>query len=328
MRVLITGAGGFIGSHLLEDQLKKGSHVTAVDINTEALESIKKNPLLTVFTGDFTDRSFLDPILPGHDICFHLASAHLETGVNDSYFWKVNVDGTRRFVERCHQTGINRFVHCSSVGVFGEVKNPPADENSPCRPDIAYEKSKLAGEMSVLEYSRNSGYALTVIRPAWVYGPRCQRTLKLFRSIKKKRFFFVGNGLGFRHPIYITDMVEGLNIAAMHPNALGQIFIMAGPRAITLQRLVNSIADTVGVTRPSLRLPKSLVWSGVYSMELLCKFIKKKPPFTRRSLKFFSSSGPFDITKAKDVIGFVPSIELTEGLNSTYRWMKERAEMT
>lgn len=327
MRVIITGAGGFIGYHLLMDQLKRGNMVTAIDLNTKALEPIKKQHHLRVVNGNFASKSLLDSILPEHDVCFHLANAHLETGVDDSYFWKVNVDDTRNFVERCHHAGIRRFVHCSSVGVFGEVKNPPADENSPCNPEIAYEKSKLAGELTVLEYARQAGYDLTVIRPAWVYGPRCQRTLKLFRNIQKKRFFFVGNGLGYRHPIYIDDMVEGFNIAATHPNASGQIFIMAGPRAVTLKELTNSIADILGVSRPRLRLPKNLVWMGVYSLELTGKFLNKQMPFTRRSLKFFTSSGAFSIKKAQKLLSFYPRCELKDGLQSTQAWIKDSGQI-
>lgn len=323
MRVLITGAGGFIGSHLVEDQLNRGREVTAVDLKVSWLETIGSNPKLTIIEGDFANRSLLDPHLKGHDICFHLASAHLEKSVSDEYFWKVNVQATREFVERCYDAGISRFVHCSSVGVFGDIKNPPADEESECYPDVAYERSKLAGERAVLEFAQQCDYDVVVIRPAWVYGPRCPRTQKLFRTIKKGRFFYVGAGRTLRHPIYITDMVNGFEIAAAHENSRGEVFIMAGPRAVTLEELVNGIASSVGASPPRLKLPKSVVWMGCLLLEAGAKATGREAPFTRRSMKFYTGNTAFSIEKARKMIGFNPVVDLQDGLDWTCNWLKE-----
>jgi nucleoside-diphosphate-sugar epimerase len=322
MRVLITGGGGFIGSHLVEDQLRRGREVTAVDLKTESLRHLTSNPRLNLLQGDFTDRAFLDTHLQDQDICFHLASAHLETGVGDEYFWRVNVEGARDFVERCHAAGVGRFVHCSSVGVYGDITNPPADEESECHPDVAYEKSKLAGEKAVIDYARKHEYGVVVVRPAWVYGPRCRRTERLFRAIEKRRFFFVGDGKTWRHPIYIDDMVAGFEKATTEDQALGELFIMAGPQAVTLEDLVNQIADCVGVQRPSLKLPRVLVWIGCLLLEFGFPLLGKEPPFTRRSLKFYTGNTAFSIKKACKVLDFEPQVNLIEGIERTYDWIK------
>ncbi|HSM57900.1 MAG TPA: NAD(P)-dependent oxidoreductase, partial [Candidatus Sulfomarinibacteraceae bacterium] len=284
MRVLITGGGGFIGRHLVSDQLRREHDVTAIDLHTDALQPLADNPALCIVEGDFTDAGLLDPLLHDQDVCFHLASAHLETGVDDSYFWRVNVDSTRQFVERCHQAGVSRFVHCSSVGVFGNIKNPPADEQTDCQPDIAYEKSKLAGERAVLQYAQQSGYRLTVLRPAWVYGPGCPRTEKLFSTIEKGSFFFVGNGQTLRHAIYIDDMVHAFHLAAQKEQAVHETFIIAGPRATTLRELVDEIARCVGTPPPRRHLPRAVVWPAVYLLETGFGVLGKEAPFTRRSL--------------------------------------------
>ena len=323
-RILITGAGGFIGSHLVADQLRRGREVTAVDIHTERLQSLSGDPCLHIVTADFTDADQIDALLLGHDVCYHLASAHLETGVTDDYYWQVNMAGTEQFVRRCYQAGIGRFVHCSSVGVYGDIKNPPADEDSPCHPDVAYEKSKLAGEQAVLHYAQENGYELTVVRPAWVYGPHCQRTLKLFRSIKKGRFFFVGDGATLRHPIFIDDMVAAFEVTAVHDQAPGQVFIIAGPRAVTLRELVDQIAQTLGVPAPGVQIPQWLILPPVYLLEMVGKVIKRDVPFTRRSLKFFSGNTAFSTAKAEVQLGYRPQVDLAEGLRHTHDWLREQ----
>lgn len=317
-RVLVTGAGGFIGRHLVADQLRRGREVVAVDVHTEALATLVGEPGLKIVQGDFRDEELMGPQLKDVEVCFHLASAHLETGVGETIFWDVNVAGVEAFVKRCHETGVGRFVHCSSVGVFGDIKDPPADEESPCYPDIAYERTKLAGEKAVLAYGRESGYEVTVLRPAWVYGPGCPRTEKLFRTIEKGRFFFVGNGRTLRHAVYIDDMTRAFEAAAQRDEALHEVFIIAGPRATTLRELADEIARVADVSPPRLQLPKGPVWLGCIALEAAFGVVGREAPFTRRSLKFFTGNTAFLTKKAETMLGFRAEVELAEGLETTY----------
>ena len=143
-RVLITGAGGFIGSNLVDDQLARGRAVTAFDINLDRIAHQRDNPQCKLVTGDVRDSELMEKTVPGHDIVFHLASAHLEVNEGPSYFEDINVNAVRRLIEICQGSDVQRLVHCSSVGVYGPLEKLPADEETECRPEIPYEITKLA----------------------------------------------------------------------------------------------------------------------------------------------------------------------------------------
>ena len=214
MKVLITGAGGFIGSHLVDSQLEQGHDVRAVDLHLDLLQHQSAHPHLEAFLGDITDENLLKKLVEGVDIVYHLASAHLDVSLSDEHYRRVNVGATLSLLEAARHAGVKRFVHCSSVGVIGDVENPPADETTDCHPTNIYERTKLEGEREALAYSRRTGFPVVVMRPAWVYGPRCPRTAKLMRTISKGRFLFFGSGQNMRHPVYINDAVKGLELCA------------------------------------------------------------------------------------------------------------------
>jgi nucleoside-diphosphate-sugar epimerase len=318
MKVLITGAGGFIGPHLVADQLRRGRDVTAMYVRVDRLAPLAARPRLRIVQGDFTQAATIEPLLADQAICFHLASAHLETAADEAYFVRINVDGARGLAERAHRAGVGRLVHCSSVGVYGDLKQVPADETTVCQPDIAYERSKLAGEQAVQAFAQSSGLPVVVIRPAWVYGPGCPRTLKLFRAINRGRFFHVGGSRQIvRHPIYIDDMVDGFEAAALHPAAPGQVFIMAGPRPIKLAELVQEVAMCLVVPAPRLWLPFPLVWAACVALELGFGLAGRAAPFSRRSLKFYTGNTAFQTRKTREVLGFNATIDWPEGVRRT-----------
>jgi nucleoside-diphosphate-sugar epimerase len=122
-------------------------------------------------------------------------------------------------------------------------------------------------------------------------------------------------------------MVEGFEIGAQRVTPPGDVFIMAGNRAATLEELVDGIADCIGVRKPSLKLPQKVVWTGCLFLEGGSKLIGKKSPFTRRSLKFYTGNTAFSIEKARKSLGFEPKVELVEGLNRTYHWLLQEGRI-
>lgn len=317
-RVLVTGAGGFVGSHLARELFDRGDHVVAIDLHLERVKYLKMSGRFELMEADVADPRVQRRALEGVDTVYHLAAAHLSVSAADEEFWRVNVDGLRSLVRNAVRAGVRRFVHCSSVGVYGHIDKPPADETTPCNPELVYEKTKLEGERVVLEVARECGLPAVILRPVWVYGPGCPRTEKLFRAIKKGRFVVAGSGQGLRHCVYISDMVDAFRLAAQSEDALGEVIIVGDNRPVTIRRLVDEMARLTG-SRPPRSIPLSLFSLLVAVVEVMFRVLGKEPPMSRRSIKFFTANTAFDISRAKRLLGYEPKVDLARGLAQTYR---------
>jgi nucleoside-diphosphate-sugar epimerase len=315
--VLITGAGGFIGRNLVEAQLATGRRVIALDINIAALERFESHGAFTGVRGDIRSNSVVSQVVQDVEVVFNLAAAHLEVGSDEDHFRSVNVTALENLLRASRSAGVRRFVHCSSVGVYGPLRTIPADEDTECHPEIAYEKTKFEGEHIVRSVADDLGLDAVILRPSWVYGPGCPRTLKIVRSVLKKRFFFAGNGGNLRHPIYVGDLLTAFELAAAASLPGGEVILVAGPCAVSTRELVDEITRQLGSQFKPPKLPLELVRLGCFGMEKIFSFAGREPPFSTRSLKFFEEDSSFTTDKARRLLGFEPTVELAEGLRQT-----------
>ncbi len=320
-KILVTGAGGFIGYNLSTNLNVQGHSVIGVDLHYPKEAAKEQRPEFQPNVGDFRDGDRMKEWLCGVDVVIHLASAHLQISFDEREYWDINVHSLRPLLNLALQNGIRRFVHVSSVGVYGDLKQWPANEESPCKPQSIYGETKLAGETEVHKFSQEMGFPVVIIRPAWVYGPYCPRTLKLYRTLRKGRFMMIGNGENLRHPIYISDMLEALRLAMEAESAVGELFIIAGERAITTNELVESFCKVVDVSEPKIRLPYWLGASMAVGFETVFRLAKMEPPVSRRSLEFFNTNNAFDISKAKKMLGFQPKYSFEDGLKDSLDWL-------
>lgn len=315
----VTGAAGFIGGHLVRRLSTVGHAVRALDTHAPT-GALRELPNVTWTTADLRDAGAVRSLVEDADLVFHLASVHLEVGASETAFIEVNVDATRSLVRACRDGGVRRLIHTSSVGIYGHVANPPATEGSPKKPETPYERSKLAGELAVLEEADKSGPGTVVLRPAWVYGPGCPRTAKLFRALRKRRFFYVGDGRNLRHPLYVDDLLDAYLLAADAADAcVGRPYIIAGPRAMPLREMVDTFASVAGAPAPRLRLPRTAVVPLAFGAELAFRFLDRNPPISRRTLAFFENDNSFDTSAAERDLGFQAHVDLEEGVRRTVR---------
>jgi nucleoside-diphosphate-sugar epimerase len=316
--VLVTGAGGFIGRHLATRLLESGHSVRALDLDLASVRGLEADGL-ELLEADIADPSVQRRGLCGVEAVYHLAAAHLGASIESTEFERVNVDALRTLVDNAIEAGANRFVHCSSVGVYGRITDAPADEDTPCRPRLAYEITKLAAEEVVLDAVRRRGLPAVILRPAWVYGPGCPRTHKLFSSIAHGRFVVAGSGRTSRHCVYIRDMVDALQRAGSGRNLVGEIFVIGDRRPVSIRELVDEVARLTGA-RPPPRVPMFAMATAAAAVEFGFRALRREPPLSRRTLEFFQGNTSFRVERARHRLGWEPRYDVTSGLAEAHRY--------
>jgi nucleoside-diphosphate-sugar epimerase len=315
--VLITGASGFTGLALARSLAARGYSIRALVRNgahRRELEDVGAEPI----GGDVRDTATLRRALEDVSTVFHLAAVFRRAGVPESEYRDVHVTATRHLVEGSAAAGVTRFVHCSTVGVHGDVDaHSPAAEDAPLQPGDIYQLTKLEGEQVARETAQRTGVPITVVRPGPIYGPGDRRLLKLIGGVARRQFFLLGDGSPHFQMIYIDDLVHGFRLAAESPQAVGRTYILTGDEGPTLKELVHEIAEVAQVPVPRFRLPVWPFWIAGAICEAVCVPLGIEPPIFRRRVKFFTANRWFDISRARNELGFTPRVRLRDGIRRT-----------
>jgi nucleoside-diphosphate-sugar epimerase len=324
--VLVTGATGFAGGHLVRRLRQLHRPVRAL-VRSAGKAQLLLDQGVEVVLGDLTRAADVERAAAGVGKIFHVAAVYRTAGHPDDYYYEVNLGGTENILAAARRCGVERVIHFSTVGVHGDVREMPCSEESPLNPGDIYQRTKLAGEMAARK-AFAEGLPGTVVRPAALYGPGDLRLLKLFRTVQNGSFRMFGSGETRYHLIYIDDLIDGVLLCAERPEALGQVFILAGPRYLPLGEMVALIAEAVGVAPPRGHLPMWPLMAAAAVCEDLCRLLDVEPPLYRRRADFFRKNRAFSSEKARRILGYAPRVDPLEGIPRTARWYVENGYLS
>ena len=312
--VAVTGASGFIGTHLVKFLLAQGFNVRVLINQTDIPLNVDK------YNGSLQDRECLQKFLQGVDLLFHLAAALGNRCLSREDFYAINRDGTANIMQTALKMGIKKVVCYSSAGVYGKSSGlVPLREDHHLNPKDIYELSKKAGEDVVRDFSGQLNF--NIIRPGWVYGPSDGRTFKLIRQIHKGPFFIAGKGLIKHSPIYVGDLIAASWQIALHGES-GQVFNVGGP-AMSVREMVQVIYKVLAKGGHASHLPLWLTIPAAWIMEKLYALAGKEGPLTTAKLAFFLRGKPLDSTKISHSLGVTFPTDFEEGISLAIEWYKE-----
>jgi nucleoside-diphosphate-sugar epimerase len=321
--VLVTGGKGFLGSHVVE-RLSHLGYVVRILARTNRQIGEVADANRNIFWGDIRNFDDVQKAIDGVDYVIHLVSNFRKGGSDKKEAYAINVQGTENVLRAALNQGVKQVIHCSTIGVHGNVLEIPANEETPYNPGDLYQETKLEAEKRVWGFYKEHRLPITVIRPISMLGPGDLRMLKLFRMIKKRRFVIVGNGKPYIQPAYIDDVVQGFVSCLNNDKAVGEVFIIGGDEYLPLNDLFQLIAEELEVTPPKLRVPLFPVLWLASLCELICLPLNIEPPLHRRRVSFFQNNRAFAVEKAKRLLGFEPQVSLREGIRRTIQWYEKQ----
>ncbi len=326
---LITGAGGLVGSSLAEACVKRGYKVKAL-IRTGSDGSFLEKLGVEVVRGDLQDKSLPIEATQGVDTVFHCAAKVGDWGSVDSYR-QVNVEGLRKLLDSLNPAQLYKFVHFSSLGVYEARHHYQTDESTP-PPDQhfdGYTQSKMESEKLALQYHKDKGYPIVVLRPGFIYGPRDRTVLpRLMEKLKTKEVKYIGSSSYAMNNIFVGNLVQAAFLALDNPNAVGQVFNLTDGEKVSKKRFITTIAKGMNLPTPFfLPVPLWLVRLIASSMEkkALKRGALEAPKITKANIKFLGLNLDFSIEKAKRILGYAPTKTFDEGMAETLNWYKNKS---
>ncbi len=320
-RAFVTGATGFVGSHLVDALLERDWQVRCSVRATSDRRWLEGKPYEAV-TCELTAGTGLDRAMDGVDAVFHVAGAIMAPSLEK--FREGNWLASKRMIDAAVASRAKRFVHVSSLAVAGPSPSADGvDESSACSPISAYGTTKLDGEREV--WSHRDAVPVTVVRPPVVYGPRDRGLFELYKVLAAGVRPQIG-GPKFVSIVHVGDLVRGIVDAAERPQAAGEVFFMANDRPHTYAELMDMML--AGLDRGALRVPvpdRVVRLLGAVAEDVLA-VVGKGGMFNRdKAREMTQKYWVCRSTKAKRVLGWEAKVPIAAGLRETLAWYKREA---
>lgn len=326
MKILVTGANGFIGSNLCAHLTgEAGYEVLGLVRRTSNLSFLRGFKRVRTVVGDIADPASLDAAMSGVSVVYHVAGYSSDWGTWRD-FRAGNVDGVRNVMEAARRQGVSRVVHISSVSVYGFPGGIDIAENAPFTPQPGdrYITTKAEGERIALAY-HGRGLEVTVVRPGGVFGPNDRTTtLQIAPAMLNGKFGYVDGGVHVMAPAYIDNVVQLIRLAGENPAAPGEAFNAVDDDHTTWRQYVEWMCEDLGCPVPRLSLPRAVVWPAAVAMETAAKLIgmKSSPMINKYRIRAVMRDSHYSAAKAKRLLGYRPAVTTREGIRRAVAWFR------
>lgn len=322
MKALVTGANGFLGSHLVDRLLDRGDEVRVLIRKSSNLRWLMDKELQFHYGDVVGDLKGIGEGLQGIDVLFHVAG--VIKALDSRTYYNVNARGTENVLETCLKVNpkIKRVVVVTSLAAHGPGKEmEPAREENECHPLTDYGRSKRDAELIALKYAHR--LPVTIVRPPAIYGPRDDQILEFFRMVRWGLAFLPGFGRRVLNLCHVDDVVSGLLLAAESPIALGEIFFVGDDRNYDWAEAADTIGHVIGRRPIKIRLPEPVVYGVAGVSEAIGKAVRRTFSINWDYAKnFLQKNWALDISKAKNLLGYRPRYSLEQGAKNTFDWYK------
>ena len=326
MRVLITGATGFIGSHLAGELNKKDYQLRCLVRKTSNTRWLRNLPVDYVY-GDFFDDDCLRNAVMDVDVIYHVAG--VVASKTKAGFYEGNQLATRNLMNaaRQHSPGLSRFVFVSSLSAVGPgLDGQPVNETTPYHPITAYGKSKMEAEKEVLKY--DGVFPWTITRAPAVYGPRDAATFDFFRTADRGLIPLIGFEKKYVSLVHVRDLINGIILAGERPEGASQIYFIGSRRYYDWEEIGETTARVLGRNAVKLRIPEFLVYTVAGLVGFLTLFSEKPSILNwEKGKDMVQKAWTCDISKARTELGYTEMVLLETGIRETIEWYREEGWM-
>ncbi len=329
MKVLVTGAAGFLGSHVVDMLLERGDEVRATVRPVEDASRLRKLAGVEIVHGDLTDRESLKRAVQGVQRVYNVAAKTGPWGLEKVYK-ATNVWGVADLITAAMDAGVQRIVHTSSITVYGHhLHGIVTEDHTFHAEDNPYSRSKIAGEKVVADLVKERGAPVVIVRPAWIYGPRDSASFGRFVSlVESGKLFMFGSGKNIVPVVYVRDVAQGLIKAAdAGDGVIGQAYTIADDQRVTQYEYLNTIADFLQAPPVTRKVPYFALYTAGRAAELLWQAMGRRksapPPLTTYGVTLLGSNQEFSIEKARRDLGYEPEYDVIRGVAEGVNWYLE-----